>query len=163
MNAGDGNPEVGIDASGKDPGIDGRDAGGSAVDGDFAFTESGVGAAFEFIGNVVGDAGVPEFVVMLALGKDIEEDALDVGGEGESLFECGLAALSGGVKGDGAAGGSGGEGDDLIGSAGGPLALGEWVEEEVGGAVEYSGVSLVDFVAEIDGAVLSDCEDGTSR
>jgi hypothetical protein len=81
LNSGDRAPQIGIDASGVDPGIDGGYAGGSAVDGDFGFAEGGAAATLEFSGNVVGDAAVPEFVIGLALGKDVEEDGSDVGGK----------------------------------------------------------------------------------
>ena len=160
LNAGDRDPEIGIDAAGEDPGIDGRDASRSAVNSDFAFTEGGVCAAFQFVGDIVGNAGVPEFIFVLALSEDVEEGALDIGGESESLLENGGAALSSGVEGDGAAGRSAGEGDDLIGGPGRILALSDGIKEEFGAAVEDAGIGFVDFVAEIDGAVLGDGKDG---
>src|SRR5450755_3272296 len=157
LNSRDGTPEVRIDASGVDPGIDGCDAGGSAIDSDFGLTESGAGAALEFSGDVVGDAGIPEFVVGLALGEDVEIEIRDVGGKGQGL----LKKIGGGVESDGAAGGTSGESDDLIGGAGRSLALRQRIEEDVGGSVEDAGVGLIDHVAEIDGSGLCDGKDGT--
>ena len=95
---------------------------GEPVDGDFSFAEGGVAAAEEFAGNIVGDAGVPEFVVVLALGEDVEIGVLNVGGQGEGAGE----RVGGGVESDGAAGGSGRESQDLIGGDGAvcPLASG---------------------------------------
>jgi len=140
LNSGDGAPQIRIDASGVDPGIDGGYSGGSAVDGDFGFAEGGAAAALEFSGNVVGDAAVPEFVVGLALGKDVEVDARDVGGKRQRLFE----QVGGGVEGNGSAGGAGREGDDLIGGTRRNLIRLQRVEEDVGIATKNTGVGLVD-------------------
>ena len=109
----------------------------------------------EFSGNVVGDAAVPEFVVRLALGKDVEVDVRNIGWQGQSLFE----QIGGGVEGDGSAGGAGREGDDLIGSTRRDLIRFHRVEEDVGVATQNTGVGLVDQVAEIDSAGLRDGED----
>src|SRR6266849_2011 len=155
LNAGDGTPQIRIDASGVDPGIDGRYSGGSAVDGDFGFAEGGAGAALEFSGHVVGDAAVPEFVAGLALGKDVEIDVRNVGRKRQSLFE----QVGRGVEGDGSAGGAGREGDDLIGGTRRHLIRFQRVEEDVGIAMENAGIGLVDQVAKIDGAGLRDGED----
>src|ERR1035438_5284079 len=80
LHARDREPEPGIDASGVDPGEDRGDAGGGTVDGDFSFAVAGVAATEEFTGDVVGNAGVPEFVGILTLRVDIEIGVLDIGG-----------------------------------------------------------------------------------
>ena len=151
------NPEFGVDAAGEDPGVDWGDAGGVAVDGDFGLAERSVAATFQFASKVAGNAEIPEFVGRLALGKDIEECALDVGGKSQSLFE----QAGRGIEGDGAAGGASGEGDDLVGGAGRLLIRRQRVEEHFGGAVEDAGVGAVHNVEKIDGAVLGNGKDGT--
>jgi hypothetical protein len=156
LNAGDRAPEIRVDAASVDPRIDGGDAGGGSIDGDFGFAERCAGAAEEFVSNIVGHAGVPEFVVGLALGEDIEEDSRDVGGEGKRLFE----KVGGCVEGDRAAGGASREGDDLIGGAGRRLTGRYRIEEQVRGAMEHASVGLVDEVEEIDGSGLRNSEDG---
>ena len=46
LNAGDGFPEIGVEATGEDPRINGGYACRFAVDGDFSFAECGIAAGF---------------------------------------------------------------------------------------------------------------------
>ena len=99
MHAGNGTPEERIDAARVNPGINGGEACGLAIDGDFGFAKTGAAATEEFTRDVVGDAGVPEFVVGLALGDDVEIGALDIGREGDGAGKL----VGGGVQKSGAA------------------------------------------------------------
>ncbi len=155
LNARNGDPKVRIDATGVDPRIDGGDARGTAIDRDFGFAESGARTALKLVGNIVGDAGVPEFVVGLALGEDIHKYGADVGRQSEGFGE----KIGAGVKADGAAGRAGGESDDLIGSGWCGSLRGHRIEEQRGRALEHSGIDVIHSVAEVDGAVLSNGKD----
>ena len=125
LDAGDGLPQIRVEAAGEDPGIDRRDACGLAVDGDFGLAEGGVAAALEFACYVVGDAEVPELIADLALRDDVEVDLLDVAWE----VERSGGLVGGGVERDGAVAGA--YGNDDVGYDGRRRLPGGWVELEL--------------------------------
>jgi hypothetical protein len=49
-----------------------------AIDADFCLAKSGAATALQFIGDVVGRTGVPEFIANLTLRNYVEVGALDV-------------------------------------------------------------------------------------
>jgi len=156
LHAGDGEPEEGIDAAGENPGEDGRDSGGLAIDGNFSFTEGGVAAAEQFARDIVGHAGVPELVVGLALREDVEIRVLDVRRKCEGAGE----RAGGGVEGDGASSGPGGERQNCVGGSRRSLAVGEREEFKLSAGEDDAGQTVLTHdVADVSRALLSDHED----
>src|ERR1700761_1758913 len=93
LDTGEGFPEEGIDAAGKDEGIDRCDTRWLAVDADLSLAEGCVAAALERAGLVVGYAEVPELIADLALGEYVEIDLLYVARQIDGLANmvgCGV-------------------------------------------------------------------------
>ncbi len=95
LNPGCGQPEVRSDAAGEDPRIDGRESGGFSIHEHLDAAKAAAVAGFEGFERVVArlcqislvHAGIPAFVVRLALGDDVKVGAFDVAGEGEPARE----------------------------------------------------------------------------
>ena len=83
LDAGNGLPEIGINTTGVDPGIDGSDACRFAVDCALGLAKGGVAAVLKLAGDVRRHAGVPEFIGGLRLRDDVEVDTLEILREGE--------------------------------------------------------------------------------
>ena len=150
-------PEIGVDASGVDPGIDRSDSCGSAINRHLRFAERRAGATEEFVGHIVGNAGVPEFVIGLALGEDVEKSPCNVGGQRESL----LQQITARVQAYSASRRTTGKGNDLVGDARFDFIRRKRVKQKIGRAVQNSGIDVVHDIAEIDSAGLSYGEDRT--
>ena len=80
VNAGNRPPQERVDSAGEDPGINRRYAGRLTIDADLALAERSRTAVEQLTGNIVGSAGVPEFVVLLALRENVQIGAFGVGG-----------------------------------------------------------------------------------
>ena len=87
MNPRDRNPQIRVDAARKDPRIDGSNSGWRAVDSNFRLAERRASAALQFIDQTIRNAGVPELVDVLPLGKNIEVSARDISRKSQSLFQ----------------------------------------------------------------------------
>src|SRR5256885_6051703 len=87
LNAGDGFPQERIDTPGVNPGIYRSDAGGPAIDGDLCFAETGAATALQGTREVTRHAQVPELVVRLTLGNNVEVDGFDIHGQCEALAQ----------------------------------------------------------------------------
>ncbi len=78
LNSGDRSPEIRINSSSVDPGIDRSHACRLGINADLHFSKSSTSVGNEFLGNIVRYVRVPEFVAPLALRKNIEISALNI-------------------------------------------------------------------------------------
>ena len=86
LDAGDRDPEKGINTAGEDPRVDGRNPGQLAVDADIHLAEGSVATGVDTDAwHVVRQAEEPLFFVVLALRNDIKVSSLDIGWQSEGL------------------------------------------------------------------------------
>ena len=103
LDAGDGNPEKGVNTAGEDPRVDGRDPSRLAVDADVHLAKGTVATGVDSdVLHAVRQAEEPLFFVVLALCNDIKVSSLNTGWKGEGLRQLrrGCVELGAVVVGD---------------------------------------------------------------